>query len=160
MKRLRWTGVMVVALFAMSLVGGVLLNPPQASAQSPVTVEIIGKVLTPSTKGEADIYTLDLKHEKLRFRVDQGITPDYAMESNTIYDVLGTLQTPSIRVLGKREVLKPLLQPGVEGKYFFMQGDLYTEPQLLVVTKVKEVGKRVDEGPDIKGGKPMEQPGL
>ena len=160
MKRLRWTGVMVVALFATSLVAGMLLNPPKASAQSPVVVYMVGKVLAPNEKGETGVYTLDLKHKKLRFRVDQGITPDYSMESTTIYDVLGMLQTPSIRVLGRKKAIQSLLQPGVEGKYFFIKGDLYVEPKLLVITKAKEAGKRMDEGPSIEGGESMQGHGM
>jgi hypothetical protein len=160
MKQLRKTGTVVVTLFAMSLVAGMLLNPPNASAQAPVVVYMVGKVLKPAEKGEVNTYSFDLKQKTLRFRVDQGVTPDFAMEDTTIYDILGALVKPSLKVIGKKQVIQPLLQSGVEGKYFYIEGDLYVESQLLVVTKVQEVGKRRDEGVNVKGGENMQGHGM
>lgn len=160
MKELRRTGVMAVTLLVTSLLTAMLLNPPNASAQAPVVVYMVGKVLKPAEKGEVNTYSLDLKQKKLRFRVDQGVTPDYAMEDTTIYDILGALKTPSLNVLGKKQAIQPLLQSGVEGKYFYIEGDLYVESNLLVVTGVKEVGKKMDEGPDVKGGENMQGHGM
>ncbi len=160
MKQLRNTVVMVVTLLATSLVAAMLLHPPIASAQAPVVVNMIGKVLKPAEKGEVNTYALDLKQKTLRFRVDQGVTPDYAMEATTIYDILGGLGTHALNLVGRKQAIQPLLQAGVEGKYFYIEGDLYVESKLLVVTGVKEVEKRMDKGPNVKGGENMQGHGM
>jgi len=129
----------VVALFGFASIMGILLSAPEASAQDPVGVVLIGQVLTAKETGQANTYFLYVRNKKIRYRVDQGDTPSVDMEATTIYDILDSIGAPRIHVVGSDKVLGPLAQSGVEGKYLRIEGDFYTTDGVLTVTSVKEV---------------------
>ena len=142
MNRSWKAGIIVVALFGVACIMGTLLSAQEASAQAPVQVILIGEILTAKETGQANTYSLQVTDKTLRYRVDQGVTPAYAMEATTIYDILGDLGPPTIRVEGKEAIIQPLIQPGVEGKHWRIEGALYVRDHLLKVTKIEEVKPR------------------
>ena len=142
MNRSWKAGIILVALFGFACIMGTLLSAQEASAQAPVQVILIGEILTAKETGQANTYSLQVTDKTLRYRVDQGVTPAYAMEATTIYDILGDLGPPTIRVEGKEAIIQPQIQPGAEGKNWRIEGALYAADHLINVTGVEEVKPR------------------
>jgi len=135
-KRFSWALFVLVPLVAGAPA------PPEVPAQTPVTVLLIGEVLTPGETGEVNTYRLDLGEKTVRFRVDQGVTPSHSMESNTIFDLLGEMGPARMRVAGRPEDLAPLLASDAPGRHFRIEGALYPAESLLNVTQVAPVRPR------------------
>ena len=139
MNRSWKAGIVMMALFGLSCILGIVLSAPEADAQAPVQVVLSGQVLTPKQTGEVNTYKLYVRGKELRYRVDQGYTPEVDMEAKTIYDILGSIGAPRIHVVGASKALSPLTQAGVEGKYLRIEGELYPFDSVLTVTSVEEV---------------------
>jgi len=138
MKGSSKAGIIMVALFGLSCTLGMLLSPPDVSAD-PLIIMLTGQFLAPKEKGGANTYFFYVRGKNLPFRVDELEVPEEPVRGGPGWTVLDDLGAPRMRVIGGKEDIARLLQDSISGKKFRIKGDLHVFDGLLAIESLEEL---------------------
>jgi hypothetical protein len=135
-----WTAgiIVLVALFGFTSLLGILLSPPDVSAE-PLIIIMTGHFLAPKEKGGANTYFFYVRGKNLPFRVDDLEVPEEPMRGGQGWTVLDQLGAPRMRVIGGEKEIERLTQDSIAGKKFRIQGTLHVYDGLLAVQSLEEI---------------------
>jgi len=130
--------IVVVALLGSTSLLGILLSPPDVSAE-PLIIIMTGQFLAPKEKGGANTYFFYVRGKNLPFRVDDIEVPEEPVRGGKGWTVLDDLGAPRMRVIGGEKDIECLMQDSMSGKKFRIQGNLHVYDGLLAVQSLEEI---------------------